>query len=105
MFVTGHIDGTLAFWAVDDEDRPIMVRTVDKIDINYPEGEQLDAALSDPRRASGEGFANHQREPIFKLGWSSFTSQAVSDPYSSDTVLTVLGGLLPSQGKIGRAHV
>ncbi|KAL5519337.1 SRO7 [Sanghuangporus vaninii] len=97
LFVTGHIDGTLAFWAVGDEDRPLMVRTVQKVDIDYPVGEELDRVLSNPQPPSEDDIARHQLEPIFKLAWSSFGSQSLSDPYSSDTILTILGGALRGQ--------
>ncbi|KAL5494875.1 SRO7_1 [Sanghuangporus weigelae] len=97
LFVTGHIDGTLAFWAVGDEDRPLMVRTVQKVDIDYPVGEELDQVLSNPQPPSEDDIARHQLEPIFKLAWSSFGSQSLSDPYSSDTILTILGGTLHDQ--------
>ncbi|KAL5476395.1 SRO7_6 [Sanghuangporus weigelae] len=97
MFVTGHIDGTLAFWAVGDEDRPLMVRTVQKVDIDYPVGEELDQVISNPQPPSEDDIARHQLEPIFKLTWSSFGSQSLSDPYSSDTMLTILGGALRDQ--------
>lgn len=93
LFATGHIDGTIAFWAVDDEDRPLMVRTVDKIDINYPDAEELDKALSGESISSGEEYI--QLEPIFKLSWGSFGLQALKDPYNACSTLTVLGGTVP----------
>ncbi|KAI5118052.1 hypothetical protein M0805_005899 [Coniferiporia weirii] len=92
LFATGHLDGTIALWAVDDEDRPLMVRTIEKIDINYPEGEELDRVLSDPNRPPPETMDRMRLEPIFKLTWNSFGSQTTSDPYSGNTVLTILGG-------------
>ncbi|THH11619.1 hypothetical protein EW145_g567 [Phellinidium pouzarii] len=92
LFATGHLDGSIALWAVDDEDHPLMVRTIDKLDINYPDGEELDTALSDVQHSSPEVIDSMRLEPIFKLSWCSFGSQALSDPYSSDTVLIILGG-------------
>ena len=97
LFVTGHIDGSLAFWAVGDEDRPLMIRTIHKIDIDYPVGEELDLILSNPQPPSEEEVVRHQLEPIFKLAWSSFGPQSLSDPYSSDTILNILGGSVRGQ--------
>lgn len=96
LFATGHLDGTIAFWAVDDEDRPLMVRTIEKLDTNYPDGDELDRVLSEPTHLSPEELDKLRLEPIFKLSWCSFGPQTLSDPYSKDTVLTILGGSSPS---------
>lgn len=96
IFATGHFDGSIAFWAVDDEDRPLVVRTIDHLDINHPEAEQLDKVLNDPKRPEPQVLENLRLEPIFKLAWSGFGSQTISDPYSSSTVLTIMGGSNPT---------
>ena len=64
MFVMGHENGALSFWHIAEEDKPLMVRTLDDIDIDRPVlPEQL------PKTSAGP------REPIFKLTWSSFPEQ------------------------------
>lgn len=78
-----------------------MVRTIGKLDINFPEGVELDKALSDPHRPSPETLRGLQIEPIFKLSWCSFGSQTASDPYSGATVLTILGGFDPQAKETG----
>ncbi|KAF8910138.1 lethal giant larvae like, C-terminal-domain-containing protein [Gymnopilus junonius] len=80
FFVVGHADGSIAFWAVEDDNKPLLVRTLDAVDVNLVDASALDQEASGPLR-----------EPIFKLSWSSFPNS--SDPRGGDTVLTVLGGL------------
>lgn len=89
----GYADGSIAFWALEDEDRPLLVRTLDdEQDVGVMDVDKLEAALP-----SGQPSAPHQerstasREPIFKLSWSGFPNS--SDPRGGNTVLTVLGGL------------
>ncbi|OSX67117.1 hypothetical protein POSPLADRAFT_1063938 [Postia placenta MAD-698-R-SB12] len=89
----GYADGSIAFWALEDEDRPLLVRTLDdEEDVGVMNVDKLEAALP-----SGQPSAPHQersaasREPIFKLSWSGFPNS--SDPRGGNTVLTVLGGL------------
>ncbi len=87
LIATGHVDGSIAFWAVEDEDKPLLVTTLDgRQDINVVNAEDMDAALS-----GQQGGILDQPEPIFKLAWSGFDNS--SDPRGGDTVLTVLGGL------------
>lgn len=86
LLATGHADGSIAFWAVEDEDKPLLAVTLDnKHDVNVANAEDMDAALSGKNPSSDEG-----REPIFKLAWSGFDNS--NDPRGGDTVLTVLGG-------------
>ncbi|GJE89618.1 hypothetical protein PsYK624_057220 [Phanerochaete sordida] len=88
FFAVGYTDGSIAFWAVEDEDKPLMVLTLDgEHDINIVDSEKLDHAMS-----GRHGKPTH-REPIFRLAWSSFAN--TDDPRGGDTVLTVLGGLKP----------
>ncbi|GBE77562.1 hypothetical protein SCP_0104400 [Sparassis crispa] len=93
LFAVGHADGSIAFWALEDEDKPVLVRTLDSPadeDVSTVDVSRLDTAL-----VSGVPDAEHaaeSREPIFKLAWSGFPNSA--DPRGGETVLTVLGGLL-----------
>ncbi|KAI0093981.1 lethal giant larvae like, C-terminal-domain-containing protein [Irpex rosettiformis] len=87
LLATGYVDGSIAFWAVVDEDKPLLVTTLDgREDINVANAEAMDAALS-----GHPGGIHDQPEPIFKLAWSGFNNS--SDPRGGDTVLSVLGGL------------
>lgn len=122
VFAVGHEDGCIAIWSVDDPDKPLMVRTIEREDVNVTDAESLfDAgALDDQlRRADLKGQPPAVREPIFKLVWVSFPdAQAVqtmmtpawadqgheppSEPtldYASrgETLLVILGGALTDQ--------
>ncbi|KAG7452249.1 WD40 containing snare-dependent exocytosis protein [Guyanagaster necrorhizus] len=85
FFAVGYTDGVIAYWAMEDEDQPLMVRTFDSIDVNVVDGHRLEEHLANPQNQAS------QREPIFKLSWSSFSDS--SDPRGGYTALTVLGGL------------
>ena len=90
LLAVGYVDGTIGFWSLEDEDKPLMLRTIDS-----PEGEDLSTV--DPAQLETLIAAAHQhppeppREPIFKLAWSGFPNS--TDPRGGDTVLTVLGGI------------
>ncbi|KAI3622792.1 wd40 containing snare-dependent exocytosis protein [Moniliophthora roreri] len=86
FFAVGYTDGSIAFWAVDDEDQPLLVRTLDDLDVNVVDAAQLEIHLN--HESSGQ--VPPQREPIFKLSWCSFSNS--SDPRGGDTALVVLGG-------------
>ncbi len=102
----GHEDGCISFWHIRDDDKPIMVRTLDSLDIEKP--------VSDPALLE---LHRPPREPIFKLTWSAFPEKSWMDMASESaaswqtqqrqrktssidattesikgTVLTVLGG-------------
>ncbi|KAJ7631237.1 WD40 containing snare-dependent exocytosis protein [Roridomyces roridus] len=83
FFAVGYSDGCIAFWAIEDEDQPLLVRTLDDTDVNVMNMEELEK----PRDAPPP-----DREPIYKLAWSSFSDS--SDPRGGHTALTTLGGLL-----------
>lgn len=113
MFAMGHENGAISFWRIKDEDKPVMVRTLDNVDIERPvPPDEI------PKHSLGP------REPIFKLAWSGFPAQgwyeygaqaasawrgstATSDPKAdaasrvqtaaSGTVLTVMGGTAAAQ--------
>lgn len=85
------LDGSIAFWAVDDEDRPLLVRTLEDIDVNIIDGEKLSEVLGGEEGDSTSlKPAVEPPEPIFKLSWSGFPYS--SDPRGGFTTLTVLGG-------------
>ncbi|KAJ7103251.1 WD40 containing snare-dependent exocytosis protein [Mycena belliarum] len=83
FFAVGYSDGCIAFWAVDDEDQPLLVRTLDTIDVNLVNVDELEKDHDIPPP---------EREPIYKLAWSSFSNS--SDPRGGETALTILGGLI-----------
>ncbi|KAL0951628.1 hypothetical protein HGRIS_008309 [Hohenbuehelia grisea] len=89
FFVVGYADGVFAFWAVDDEDQPLLVRTLDDLDVNQVDGEKIEQYLPH----DGAGAVNHfdvEREPIYRLSWSGFANS--SDPRGGSTCLSILGG-------------
>lgn len=74
MFAAGHEDGCISFWATEDGDKPIMVRTLDKTDVNIVTAEGFFGSDD-----SGEDQPRAQpvvREPIFRLAWSSFPDES-----------------------------
>ena len=89
FFAVGYADGSIAFWAVEDDDKPLLVRTLEEIDINVVDTDKLEKYIM-----AGSSNANTPRtirEPIFKLSWSSFAN--APDPRGGDTALAILGGL------------
>ena len=90
LLAVGYVDGTIGFWSLEDEDKPLLLRTIDS-----PDGEDLSAVDSGKLEAIMSAPEQHPpeppREPIFKLAWSGFPNS--SDPRGGDTVLTVLGGI------------
>ncbi|KAG5732833.1 hypothetical protein E4T56_gene2783 [Termitomyces sp. T112] len=89
FFAVGYADGSLAFWAVDDEDKPLLVRTLDDLDVNLVDQSRLDEQIN--RQNVGKPTSALEREPIFKLSWSGFPNS--SDPRGGKTTLAILGGL------------
>ncbi|WFD31647.1 Lethal(2) giant larvae sro7 [Malassezia sp. CBS 17886] len=95
MFVVGHDNGCLSFWNMKDEDKPLVVRTLDDVDIDRPVAPEELA-----QRPSGG-----PREPIFKLAWSGFPPQGWygsaapegADAPTCGSVLTVMGGTTAQQ--------
>lgn len=88
FFAVGHSDGSIAFWAVDDQEKPLLVRTIETVDVNIVDADGLETYLVGRKANSSKSI----REPIFKLSWSGFSNSA--DLRGGDTVLTILGGLL-----------
>ena len=89
FFAVGYADGSIAFWAVEDDDKPLLVRTLEEIDINLVDTEKLEKYIM--AGSSNSNTPRTIREPIFKLSWSSFAN--ASDPRGGDTALAILGGL------------
>ncbi|KAF9486583.1 hypothetical protein BDN70DRAFT_846519 [Pholiota conissans] len=86
FFAAGYADGSVAFWAVDDDNKPLLVRTLYDLDVNILDPDKFDSRLANQNTTS----THASPEPIFKLSWSGFPS---SDPRGGDTILTILGGL------------
>ncbi|KZT72869.1 hypothetical protein DAEQUDRAFT_663544 [Daedalea quercina L-15889] len=94
VLAVGHADGTIAFWALEDEDHPLYLRTLDEEDDVFAvDVTKLEASLSSNDKSGATERRAEIREPIFKLAWSGFPNS--NDPRGGDTVLTILGGLTP----------
>jgi syntaxin-binding protein 5 len=117
VFGVGHEDGCISIWSLEEPDKPLMVRTLTKEDVNITDAESLfDAGALDGHTA---GASSVVREPIFKLVWASFpdrtalsaliaaqgTDTGVEPVQSStvqytdkeETLLVVLGGCLSDE--------
>ena len=70
---------------MEDDDQPLLVRTLDSTQVNLVSSDVLD---DDDEQNEVQQLT---REPIFKLSWSSFSNS--SDPRGGETILTILGGL------------
>jgi syntaxin-binding protein 5 len=85
------MDGSIAFWAVEDSEQPLMVRTLDEVDVHKVDGEKLEQYLPDEEGPAKRPSKLHQpREPIFKLAWSGYPNSY--DARGGETSLVVLGG-------------
>ncbi|CCM03744.1 uncharacterized protein FIBRA_05890 [Fibroporia radiculosa] len=92
MLAVGYTDGSIAFWALQDEERPLLVRTLDnEDDVGVVDVAKLELFLPSGQPSNEQPKPSvDAREPIFKLSWSGFPNS--SDPRGGDTTLTVLGG-------------
>jgi hypothetical protein len=88
FFAVGYANGSIAFWAVEDDNKPLLVRTLEDIDVNLVDADKLETYMAGPSNSSTPQTI---LEPIFKLSWSSFAN--APDPRGGDTVLAILGGL------------
>ena len=90
FFAVGYADGSIGFWATEDDTQPLSVRTLDDDGVDMVDTGILEHTLHSPP-------TQHQgsREPIFKLAWSSYSDSM--DPRGGQTTLTVLGGLNPTK--------
>lgn len=85
------MDGSIAFWAVEDDEQPLMVRTLDEVDVHKVDGEKLEQYLPDDEDGPKPPSKHHEpREPIFKLAWSGYPNSY--DPRGGETSLVILGG-------------
>ena len=73
---------------MEDDDQPLLVRTLDSIHVNLVDS---DAPAADLDNKEKNRVQQLTREPIFKLSWSSFSNS--SDPRGGETTLIILGGL------------
>jgi syntaxin-binding protein 5 len=87
FFAAGYEDGSIAFWATEDEDKPLLVRSIDEVDINLANEQMLNLALEP---SGGELNDKPAPEPIYKLDWSGYSNSA--DPRGGTHTLAVLGG-------------
>lgn len=98
-------DGCIAFWAVEDPDKPLSVRTVELTDVNVTDAESVRPSLwlcvsitssrppltpqlpteklfdsgaldREPDAPRAPGGSTPRREPVFKLSWASFPDMA-----------------------------
>ena len=84
------MDGSIAFWAVEDNEQPLMVRTLDEVDVHKVDGEKLEQYLDDEDGTKPPSKHHEPREPIFKLAWSGYPNSY--DPRGGETSLVILGG-------------
>ncbi|KAG1765082.1 lethal giant larvae like, C-terminal-domain-containing protein [Suillus occidentalis] len=90
FFAVGYADGCIAFWAVEDEDQPLMVRTSTDLDVNVINGEELEKFLQNGGPLEENGTNLSERQPIYRVAWCGFANS--SDPRGGATSLVVLGG-------------
>lgn len=85
------MDGCIAFWAVEDDEQPLTVRTLDEVDVHKVDGEKLEQYLPDDEVTPKTPSKFHEpREPIFKLAWSGYPNSY--DPRGGEMSLVILGG-------------
>ncbi|KAG1757244.1 lethal giant larvae like, C-terminal-domain-containing protein [Suillus lakei] len=90
FFAVGYADGCVAFWAVEDEDQPLMVRTTTDLDVNVINGEGLENFLQNGGPSEEKGTNLLERQPIYRVAWCGFPNS--SDPRGGATALVFLGG-------------
>jgi len=87
FFAAGYEDGSIAVWATEDEDKPLLVRSIEEVDINLVNEELLNLALEPNGSKPSDKPAP---EPIYKLAWSGYSNSA--DHRGGTHTLAVLGG-------------
>lgn len=90
FFAVGYTDGSIAFWAVDDDSKALVTRTLDDDHVDNVDQDLLHAHLDAGK--SHNDRSRFVREPVYKLSWNGFPNS--SDPRGGETVLTILGGLV-----------
>lgn len=93
FFASGYHDGSIAFWAVEDDNKPLLVRTLDTLDVDILDPQHLEILLFNSGMLKDNLII--PPEPIFKLSWSGFPNSP--DPRGGETTLTILGGLTPDK--------
>lgn len=86
------MDGCISFWSMEEEDKPLDVRTIDRAEVHKVDFEAFAAAAALP---PNDFAPARTHEPIYKLAWTS----KILPPGSTGakgSYLTVLGGLDPS---------
>ncbi|KIJ66213.1 hypothetical protein HYDPIDRAFT_26582 [Hydnomerulius pinastri MD-312] len=89
-FAVGYTDGCIAFWAIEDGDRPLLVRTLKDVDVDIVDGLKIQQHLDDPSGTAQSSGTTP--EAIYKLAWCGFPNSA--DPRGGETALLILGGVL-----------
>lgn len=90
---SGHMDGCISFWSVDEEDKPLDVRTVDRAGVHKVDFEAFAAAAA---LEPSDSVLHLTYEPIYKLEWTpKFPGPNFATP-SKGSYLTVLGGRRPT---------
>ena len=87
FFAAGYEDGSIALWATEDEDKPLLARSIEEVNINLVNEELLNLALEPGGSKPSDKPAP---EPIYKLAWSGYSNSA--DPRGGTHTLAVLGG-------------
>lgn len=93
ILAVGHADGSISFWAVEDDAAPLAVFTFDEDNVHLVDTEKLGSHLQ------SQGQRNQAisvREPVIKLAWSGYSNS--TDPRGGETTLTILGGLDAARG-------
>ncbi|CAE6430066.1 unnamed protein product [Rhizoctonia solani] len=93
LFAIGHMDGCISFWSVEEEDKPLDVRTVDRAGVHKVDFEAFAAAAGLPPPSSAPPLTH---EPIYKLSWTSKIPGSNYLTPAKGSYLTVLGGLQPT---------
>ncbi|KDN52257.1 hypothetical protein K437DRAFT_25519 [Tilletiaria anomala UBC 951] len=93
VFAVGHEDGCISFWHVKDDGKPLLVRTLDRMDVDRPQ-------VPDGKNTNGPEQAAPPREPIFKITWTGFPEQSWLE-YASKAVgsRTPSGSVVPPTEK------
>ncbi|CAE6458729.1 unnamed protein product [Rhizoctonia solani] len=93
LFAIGHMDGCISFWSVEEEDKPLDVRTVDRAGVHKVDFEAFAAAAGLPPSSASPPLTH---EPIYKLSWTSKIPGPNYLTPAKGSYLTVLGGLQPT---------
>jgi hypothetical protein len=87
------MDGCISFWSVEEEDKPLDVRTVDRAGVHKVDFEAFAAAAG---LSPSDSTPTLTHEPIYKLEWTPKLPGPNFVTPSKGSYLTVLGGLQPT---------